>query len=575
MNRSVLALALVFCVPALGGGDQNAPRQHGETGTAPVTSWTWRNATLAHTKKVVLEVIDQVRAHHVDGETLSADRMREDAIEAFREYVAARSFHLLEGDARERFRRALQHVPDGDLEECLRTIDSHLTLSKVEQANLVLDILLRGAISTTGDPFTQVIDARAVERLAAAMTGKRLAGYGLKIKQGEFGAFAIEHVSRGYDAFEKGIQDDDVIVEVDGHPTVLSSREEILRRLHGDTKVTLRIWREGFARGHDVEIEARVQRGPTSEGEMLPHGIGYLRLGSFDEHTAGEVETLVKQLDREGMRALILDLRDNPGGSMASCTSVARLFLGPNQVVCRTIERDEGVISSRVCTTEGEAVLVSKTPMVLLTNRGSASASEMLAGALKDHGRARLVGTRTYGKAVGQSPVPLDTAPGERFLLISTMKYSSPNDHSPREGIEPDVFVPRFVYSPAEQEELLRLNADSAFEHYLEGHQVQDETTLLGLATDDEGKWEKYPGFEGWQKSLQTTLGPDVLRRALRAAIRLWAQRTREKPFREDLEDDVPLRRAYDLLTAGILPLAAPTPAPQTPPPAPPKKHYY
>jgi carboxyl-terminal processing protease len=277
------------------------------------------------------------------------------------------------------------------------------------------------------------------------------------------------------------------------------------------------------------------------------------------------------------MRGLVLDIRDNPGGSMSSCTAVARLFLGPNQVVCRTIERDEGVISTCVCTTEGEAVLATKTPMVVLTNRGSASASEMLAGALRDHGRARLVGTRTYGKSVGQSPVPLATALGERFLLVSTMKYRSPNDHSPREGIEPDVLVPRFVYSPAEQEELLRLNAESAFERYLSDHSVQDETTLLALATDDEGKTEKYPGFDAWQKNLATTLRPDVLRRALRAAIRLWAQRTREKPFRADLEDDVPLRRAYDIVSAGLTPLASGSLSAPPPPPATRtvKKRYY
>lgn len=564
MRAGLVGLVLLVCSPAIAGdGDgKKVPRSRPTDPPAPVSTQTWRNATLGRTRQVVHEVIEKVRALHVDGEALSVDKMREDAIEAFREHVAARSFRLLEGDARDDFRRALQHVRDGDLEDCFKVIDDHLVLRTPEQASSVCDVLVRGAISTTNDRFTYVIDARAVERLAASMGGKRPPGYGIKVAEGEFGAFTIDHVSRGFDAFDKGVQDGDTIVEVDGHPTVLSSRDDILRRLQGDTKVTLRIWREGFARGHDVELEARVPRGPNVGGGLLPGGIGYVRIDSFNELTASDLETLLRRLERQGLRALVLDVRDNPGGSMASCAAVARLFLGPNKVVCKTTQRESGVVSTRVCMTEGEAVISTRTPLVVLANRGSASASEMLAGALRDNsenGRVRVVGTRTYGKGAGQSPVPLMSALGEKFLLVSTMKFRSPADQSPeKDGVKPDHEAARFAYSPAEQEELLRLHAEDAFDRYIAAHQVQDELILLALATDDEGKVEKYPGFEAWQKSVATTLRPEVLRRALRAAIRGWAVKSKDRAFREDLEDDLPLRRAYDILTGDLRPQAAP-----------------
>ncbi|MEZ0228726.1 MAG: S41 family peptidase [Planctomycetota bacterium] len=565
MRAAVLLLALAAGGVAIAGdGDgKKIPRSRSTDPPAPISTRTWRNATLETTKRVVEEVIEKVRALHVDGDALSVDKMREDAIEAFREHAAARSFRLLEGDARDLFRRALQHVRDGDLDDCFQVIDQHLVLRTHEQASSVCDVLVRGAISTTNDPFTYVIDERAVERLAASMSGKRPAGFGIKIAESEFGAFTIDHVSRGYDAFEKGVQDGDTIVELDGHPTVLSSREEVLRRLQGGTKVRLRIWREGFATGHDVEIEARVPSGPNVSGGLLPGGIGYVRIDSFNEPTASALEAVLRRLDRQGLRAVVIDVRDNPGGSMASCAAVAGLFLGPGKTVCKITRRESGVVTSTLCTTDSEAVISTRTPLVVLTNRGSASASEMLAGALRDNsenGRVRLVGTRTYGKGVGQSPVPIMAALGEKFLLVSTMKYRTPKDLSPeKDGLQADHQAPRFAYSPAEQEELLRLHAEGAFDRYLVDHSVQDESILLALATDDEGVLERYPGWAAWQKSVATTLRPEVLRRALRAAIRSWAVKTKDRVFREDLEDDVPLRRAYDMLSAE-LPRPAPTP---------------
>jgi len=570
--KRALVLALFLAVPALAGDGPNGRPHPQDPNGAPITSQTWRNATLDRTRRVVLEVIEKVRACHVDAEGLSPDRMREEAIEALRELVAARSFHMLEGEARDRFRAALQHVPDGDLDACLGVVDAHLSLKTAEDAWTISDVMARGAIASTGDPFTQLIDARTVERLAAAMSGSRLPGYGVKVGENEFGVLKVDHVSRGYDAFDKGIQDGDTIVEVDGRPTVLSSREEIKRRLQGDTRVVLRIWRDGFAHGHDVEVAAKVPRGPNADGEMLPSNIGYVRLDSFNEQTAGEAEALLRKLDRQGSRAIILDLRDNPGGSMAACAGVARLFLGSGKVVCKTMEREDGKLVAGACTTDGEAVIPSSTPVIALVNKGTASASEMLAGALHDHGRARLLGTKSYGKDVGQTPIPLSAALGERFLLVSTMKYRSPHDLTPRGGgFDVDKLVPRFAYSPAEQEELLRLNGEGAFQRYLADHERNDEAGLLALAREDGGRPEAYPGFEAWSKGLQTTLRPEILRRALRASIRAWAVSKHDRVFREDLEDDVPLQAAHALLVAELPPLPAP---PQDTKRVAPKKFY-
>src|SRR5262249_26064086 len=161
---------------------------------------------------------------------------------------------------------------------------------------------------------------------------------------------------------------------------------------------------------HDLELEEHAPRDPNVVSEMLPGGIGYLRIDAFVSPAADEVEAALHRLERSGVRGLVLDLRDDPGGSAMSCVRVAELFLEARRTIATVTSRGpahslgEG-LPSRLVTSRSDTF--SK-PLVALVNGRSASASEMLAMALSENGRAQLVGHRTVGKGTAQTPLPLE-----------------------------------------------------------------------------------------------------------------------------------------------------------------------
>jgi carboxyl-terminal processing protease len=583
--RSRLFLAALALLPlagrALAGDGKRAPQDG--SGTAPVSSvLALKTPHLERTRRVVLEVIDKIATTHLRGEDSEEwrKRLREEAIEALRHHVGSLAFKLLEGDAREKLHHALAGVARGDLDACLAVLDEHLAGPRTsEEIWTVTDVLARGAIAATGDPFTRFTDEKTLARLALLMTGDRTKGYGFNRLVDKDGMIAIDHVQKGYDAADKGLQDGDSIVEVDGRPALLIPRDELIRRLVGtpEGKVSIRVFRDGFVRGHDVELEARLPQGQNVEGDFLGNAIGYVRLNSFIEKTGEELEGVVRTLERQGARSLILDVRDNPGGTVKSCAAVARVFLGGGKVVCTTQQRDG---KAEPILTEGDAAPLFTGSVVVLTNGASASASEMLALALRDHLHSRLVGTRTFGKGVGQSPVPLSST-SERFLLLTTMQYVGKAGTSPQKvGIAPDLEVPAFALTTAEQEEIMKLSSARAFDEYLEMHEGPDAEALLAIARDDGGSVDRYPGFEAWRRGLDVR--PDALRRVLRATIRNWAVKTHGHTFHEDLRDDAPLRKAIELLgelppppTTAEKPPAPVVPAPVKPEARPHKRVWY
>jgi carboxyl-terminal processing protease len=544
-------------------------------GVAPVASpaIALRNPNLERTRRVVEEVIERLHTLHVDGKALSPERCRESAIANFRDHVASRSFHFLEGDARERFRRALWSFPEGNLDACIAVIDSYVGPRTAEETWTITDVLARGAIKATHDPFTQLLDRQTYDMLDLAMLGERPKGYGIKAAEKE-GLLVVEHVFRGYDAAEKGLREGDVIVEVDGAPPLLLGQDEVQKRLGGEGRVRLRVFREGFSQGHDLELEARLPREPNVAWEMLPGDVGYLRVDGFLARTPEDVEIALHQLESHHARSLLLDLRDNPGGAIASCQGVAHLFLDGEKVICTTAQASGAALGLSAVPKEikcGQGPPRTLLPMLVVVNQGTASASELLAGALQDLGRARIVGTKTHGKDVGQWSVPLASALRERFLLVTTMRYFPPKHDEKNRGIPvlPDVEVAPFQLTTAEEDEVFALRSSKAFESYLALHAAPDGETLAALAKDDGEQFDAYPGFTSWARGLGTNLTLGALRRVLHVEVRAWAARQRGLALRADLRDDLQLKRAHELAVAGEL--LVPPPPSTTPP----KKIYY
>jgi carboxyl-terminal processing protease len=199
------------------------------------------------------------------------------------------------------------------------------------------------------------------------------------------------------------------------------------------TKVKLSLLREGLAKPLEVSITREEISVPTVEGKLLPNTrTGYIIITQFNEKTPDEMLETLSRLRNQGMRGLILDLRDNPGGELISATRVADNFVPKGPVVF--IEYSSGNTEVK----EADDYYL-RLPLAVLVNEGSASAAEILAGAIKDTKAGVLVGTRTFGKGIVQTVFPLDNGAG---LKLTTARYLTPGKHDiHKKGVQPDVVV--------------------------------------------------------------------------------------------------------------------------------------
>ncbi|EKX96600.1 S41 family peptidase [Selenomonas sp. oral taxon 138] len=232
-----------------------------------------------------------------------------------------------------------------------------------------------------------------------------------------------------------GLRAGDEILAVDGVPTSELQNEEVALRIRGEagTQVVLRILRDGVEQEYTITrdvIQVASVRGTMVEGTT----IGYIRIGSFAEHTGEEFASEMNRLAGEGMTALIIDLRENPGGLITSCVAVAEQVV-PAGTIVSVIDRDgsEEVYRS--------SLSACKYPIAVLIDENSASASEILAGALQDTGAGTIIGTTSYGKGSVQAVLPLFHEDG---LKLTIAKYVTPNGRSiDGTGITPDIVVER------------------------------------------------------------------------------------------------------------------------------------
>lgn len=253
----------------------------------------------------------------------------------------------------------------------------------------------------------------------------------------------------GTPAFEQGIKAGDQIVGIDGESTKDMTLMDAVKKLRGKkgTKVTITIHRPGWKELKDFTLVRDIIPLHSVKSMDIEKGIFYIRITNFQETTARDVQVALNRTTKKGtLRGLVLDLRDNPGGLLDQAVRVSDIFL------------DDGVIvSTRGRDPEQDMVFEAHAdkekysfPMVVLVNAGSASASEIVAGALQDHGRAIIIGTETFGKGSVQTIIPMPNGAGIR---LTTARYYTPSGESIQEtGIMPDVTVP-FQEPPEKTEE--------------------------------------------------------------------------------------------------------------------------
>lgn len=297
--------------------------------------------------------------------------------------------------------------------------------------------LIHGAIRgmlTTLDPHSSFMPPDVYKEMQIETQGS-FGGLGIEITVREHHLTIVAPID-GTPADRAGLQPGDSIIRIDGELTKDMTLMEAVRKLRGPkgSKVTITILRNG-REPFDVSITRDIIEVHSVRASDLGDGIGYIRLTSFQERTRGDLDDALAKLRQSGMRGLILDLRNNPGGLLSQAVQVADLFLKKGQLIVYT----EGRAKNQNLRFVDEQDNPQDFPMVVVVNRGSASASEIVAGALQDHQRAVLVGTPTFGKGTVQTVIPLNDGSG---LRLTTARYFTPKRRAiDGVGMTPDIVV--------------------------------------------------------------------------------------------------------------------------------------
>lgn len=268
-------------------------------------------------------------------------------------------------------------------------------------------------------------------------------------------------------AFRAGIQSGDQILRIDGKSTKdmnLMDAVKLMRGLQG-TRVTITIMRTGFTEPQDLALTRAIIPIRSVRSKMLEEGYGYVKINQFIEKTHVDMKAALEKLEsKEGtLRGLILDLRNDPGGLLEQAVKVADEFLESGMIVY-TEGRVEG---QKMKFYAQKKAKVREYPMMVLVNAGSASASEIVAGALQDHGRAVILGTPTFGKGSVQTIIPLEDGSAVR---LTTARYFTPNGRSIQaQGIVPDIIVADSLPTGARKGSPTRVLREKDLEHHLRG----------------------------------------------------------------------------------------------------------
>jgi carboxyl-terminal processing protease len=275
-------------------------------------------------------------------------------------------------------------------------------------------------------------------------------------------------------AFLAGIKAGDQIIQIDGKSTKDITIMEAVKKLRGpkDTKVTITIMRENMPKPKDYTITRDVIKIRSIKSKVYDDHIGYIRVASFQERTADDLKKELKNITVKNgaLKGLIVDLRNNPGGLLNQAVGVADVFL-KSGIIVSTKGRTKSMETKSMAKNDGDEPTC---PIVALVNEGTASAAEIVSGALQDNGRALVVGTQTFGKGSVQTVIPLE---GGSALKLTTAKYYTPNGRSIQaEGIAPDIIVKHI--RPAEDKES---TDDLVRERDLRGHiKPKKENTTHG-----------------------------------------------------------------------------------------------
>ena len=477
-----------------------------------------------------------------------------------------------------------------DFEEILAVLDliegTHLEGNRVTREELVragVNGMLRWM-----DPHSNYLDSEVYSKFFQDLEAE-YSGIGAYVREdADNGLFTIVRPIYSGPAYKAGIVTDDKIVKIDDWPTLGQSEADIIKHLKGPagSEVTLYIWKRGMdpetidRPTEDMKVTVvrnRIEI-PAGSNQLLPGGIGLVELTEFSKSSQEQMKEWILSMQADGMTSLILDMRRNSGGLLTEARDVADLFL-PKGVKVVSTEGRQG--EPEVLRTRTKAMIPADMPVIILTSRLTASAAEIVSGALQDHGRATLIGKRTYGKGSVQQLIPILYDRQDRFqdlngnrrwdqgepitmdangngemdycprVKLTIARYLLPSGRSihrtiDREGnlispggVEPDFQVDLPLIERWRFDERTRISNELALKEYLDRNYEANQSLFHQLALNDTKDPSLYPEFDRLMVELDTKLDRDDVRRVLRTAVRRRVQDDlgREFPFGDFVED--------------------------------------
>lgn len=353
------------------------------------------------------------------------------------------------------------------------------------------------------DPHSAYLDNEAFRELREGTQGE-FGGLGIEVGM-EDGFVKVVSPIEDTPAFRAGIQSGDLIIKLDDAPVKGMALSDAVKQMRGKpgTSITLTIAREGETAPLVKQITREIIRVQSVRSKLVEPGFGYLRVAQFQENTAASVVEHLNRLGEDGpLQGLVLDLRNDPGGLLHGAIGVSAAFLPRNTLVVSTDGRAPDARREYFATSDDylrgrrddfirkAPEFARSVPMVVLVNAGSASASEIVAGALQDHGRATVMGTQTFGKGSVQTIMPLNS---QSAIKLTTARYYTPKGRSIQaKGIEPDVIVEETQNGSAGR----RIRETDLLGHLLgAGEAIPEVEPVAGqeASPEDEDKSERVP----------------------------------------------------------------------------------
>ena len=405
--------------------------------------------------------------------------------------------------------------------------DTYVDADKA-QPKALYEGAMKGMFEALGDPNSAYHNASEWRRISDTTTGT-FGGVGLVIAKADKAGAEVVSAIEGTPAYKAGVSAGDIITKVNGDSVAELAIDGIVDRLRGKPKTDVTVT---IKRGDTIEFDATLTRDiievPTVRFTMMPGNIGYLRIAEFTPQTAERCRAGIRSFIDAGYTSLVLDLRGDPGGLLTGAVDVANIFIDQGLIVQRKSERvasENFMYSAR----KNRMLVDPKIPIAVLVDRGSASASEIVSGALRDYHRATLYGEKTYGKGSVQTV----EAVGDGGFRLTTSRYYLPSGVTiDKVGIEPDVKIVEPQLSEAEQKAVNDLLNGTSLKDFVKANPKPTESQLSHFIGELHGK------------------GVALSDRYLRKLVRNQENRSNNNPPLFDLDFDIVLQAAVKALAA-------------------------